>query len=122
MKGDSADWLKDRGEKLYFDQDVDAPAAACLHVPPDDPCSLGRQVSACVGMRFRVGTKTIARKSVYVASGTGKAHNAGGKSKGMQGYYEVASPKLGKAGNATPSFGMHLGAQLTCCHAVSFIS
>lgn len=41
--------------------------------------------------------KTIARKSVYVKSGAGKAHNAGGKSQWMKSYYETPSPKLGKA-------------------------
>jgi transposase-like protein len=41
--------------------------------------------------------KTIARKSVSVKSGAGKAHNAGGKSQWMKGYYENPSPKLGKA-------------------------
>jgi transposase len=41
--------------------------------------------------------KTIARKSVSVKSGAGKAHNAGGKSQWMKGYYETSSPKLGKA-------------------------
>jgi transposase len=41
--------------------------------------------------------KAIARKSVSVKSGAGKAHNAGGKSQWMKGYYKTPSPNLGKA-------------------------
>jgi hypothetical protein len=41
--------------------------------------------------------KTIPPKSVSVKAGAGKAHNAGGKSQWMKGYYETPSPTMGKA-------------------------
>ena len=72
-------------------------------------CALSSDVPGSIAVRWegqylRVSAcdpaptpKTIARKSVSVKSGAGKAHNAGGKSQWMKGYYDTAKSEAGQS-------------------------